>query len=515
MLRKIICLNAILAALLVAAVLIYPPVRALLDLRDPALRQPGTPAAAWRGFHYLTPRFAAWARARREDGRAATTSTNDVSGTEWPLFGTVFYLWSVENFQTAWDAGDHAAGVEPRVFARDAVIAATELVTDPRQAGWVKKHWGDDYLHRENVFYRTLLISALTAREKLLGDKYQLEVLRDQVESLARELDAAPTGLLLDYPRHCYPGDVMRAWWSVRRADPVLGTDHSRQITRALRSFTGIHTTRRQLPPYSASPDGKPNSDARGCANSYMLLSAPELWPVAAREWFDLYDKSYWQERLTAAGYREFAPDRAGGSDWTLDSVDAGPVVGGYGVTACAFGLGAARLNGRFDRAYPLTAELLATMWELPTGERLIPRLLSNAADAPLLGEAAFLWHFTLQPAKGFPVKTGGALPLYAELATGLPLLLAAFLLLVSGYNFASARRLKKDPEITAPGLQIGAWAFCLGGAGGTWATGHPGWALLLFLAALAFPRLPRRKAPKGTEDWEANSAPPPAAPKV
>jgi len=49
--------------------------------------------------------------------------------------------------------------------------------------------------------------------------------------------------------------------------------------------------------------------------------------------------------------------------------VDAGPVIDGYGISASAFGIGAARKNGRFDRAFPLTAEMVAIIGELPNGE--------------------------------------------------------------------------------------------------------------------------------------------------
>jgi len=54
------------------------------------------PAVALRLHEDLTPRYERWARSRLSSGRAATLSTNDIAGTEWPLFGSVFYLWSTE-----------------------------------------------------------------------------------------------------------------------------------------------------------------------------------------------------------------------------------------------------------------------------------------------------------------------------------------------------------------------------------------------------------------------------------
>jgi len=159
MIRRIIRINSVGMILVAVFFFLYPPVRALLSIQDPAIRKPGIPKVACRVYRNLTPRYAAWARQRAADGRAATLSTTDISGTEWPLFGSVFYLWAVENLQAAWDEGDHGAGLEPKVFARDAIIAASELVVDPKHAAWVQKHWGKEYIHRENVFYRMLVVA--------------------------------------------------------------------------------------------------------------------------------------------------------------------------------------------------------------------------------------------------------------------------------------------------------------------------------------------------------------------
>src|SRR4051812_42468554 len=46
------------------------------------------PAFAWRLERSLTPRIGPWARARVESGRAKALSRDDLSGTEWPLFGS-------------------------------------------------------------------------------------------------------------------------------------------------------------------------------------------------------------------------------------------------------------------------------------------------------------------------------------------------------------------------------------------------------------------------------------------
>jgi hypothetical protein len=500
MMGKIICINSVAVVLLAAFFFIYPPIRAALDICDPGIRQPGVPRAAWRLYRNLTPRYATWARERIAQGRAENLSKSDISGTEWPLFGSVFYLWGIENLQAAWEAGDHAAGVEPKVFAREAIVAASELVIDPKHAAWVKKHWGEDYLHRENVFYRVLVIAALTTREKLLHDSAHPDLLRDQVETLANELDASNTGLLDDYPGECYPADIMAAVMCIKRADAVLGTDHSKFVSRALRAFTGTKATRHQLPPYAASSaTGAPVSEARGCANSYICVIAPELWPAQARQWYGLYDRFFWQERLTAAGFRELPKD-VPHSEWTMD-VDAGPVIAGQGMAASAFGIGAARKNGRFDRAYPLAAEILATIGELPNGVLVAPRLLSNLSDAPMLGEAGILWQLTIQPEKGFPVKTGGSVPAFAYIVLISVFLFGTWRILVAIWTFSEARR-GREPVVRAPQFQAVVWAGCvLGSVAALW-MGHGLIGVVVLVAGVTLPVTKRTRPPKGIEDW-------------
>jgi hypothetical protein len=74
-------------------------------------------------------------------------------------------------------------------------------------------------MHRQNVFFRSLIIAACTSHAKLIGDGRHLDLLRDQVESLAAALDASPHGVLEDYPGECYPIDVLAAIACIRRAD--------------------------------------------------------------------------------------------------------------------------------------------------------------------------------------------------------------------------------------------------------------------------------------------------------
>lgn len=450
------------AFLVYLALLIFlvPGIIVIYDLRDPNIRSPGIPRSAWRLFRSLTPRYERWARRRLESSRATQLTTANISGTEWPLFGSVFYLWATESLQDAWDKDNRLAPVAPKVFARTAIDAATQLVIDPKQANWVKVHWGTNYLKTENVFYRMLVISALTSHARLTGDGQYLPMLRDQVDSLSAELDASPHGILDDYPMECYSGDVLTAIAMIHKADKVLGADHSAFVARAIRGFSGSALAPNGLVAYSSSAKlGTPISPSRGCGNSYVSLSAPEIWPKQAQKWYELYVRDYWQEVWTCAGFREF-PRGMPGHEWYMD-VDSGPVLKGYGCSACAYGLGAARVNGHFEQAYPLTAELLVTTCPLPGGELLLPRLLSNAADAPYLGEAAILYNLTRMPTQNFSVHTGGSLPGFVIIVLILQFSIGLLLLLGSLRSYHCWRAQGLASAVALPALQTGIW-FCL-----------------------------------------------------
>jgi hypothetical protein len=436
----------------------------------------------------LSPRLEKWARNRVASRRAASLWHNDISGTEWPLFGCVFYLWATE------------AIAENHGYSRDAVHAAAELVIDPNHATWVQEKWGSDYLHQENVFYRALVIAALTARAKLLlpsdlsGDalgrwakECRLDLLSDQVESLANELSSSTSGLLDDYPGECYPTDVLMAVVCIRRADAVLGTDHTAFAKRAKRAFSGSALTEEGLPPYAADArSGLPVTPARGCGNSFMCSIVPELWPEIASEWYARYDDQYWQYRWGAYGFREY-PKTMPDTDWYGD-VDAGPSIFGHGFAASAFGVGAARANGRFDHAYPLTAEMLAISWPLPNGRLALPALLSNMTDAPYLGECAILYNLTRQPIGPAPSRPAATLPLFVYLMFACYFIPGMVVVLSALWRLRGWRHPDVLPPLW-PKVQTTLWLLCIAAAVGAFFAENPLVALLGLMVAQLLPR--------------------------
>ena len=469
--------------------LFIPAVMLIYDLQDPGLYSDNIPHCAFRWHKALSPKYEKWARERVAASAATKLSTTDISGTEWPVFGSVFYLWATESLQEAFEENPKLASSAPKEYARRAIEAAAVLVADPNHASWVKQHWGDDYLKRENLFYRMLLISGLTSYQKLSGSSRYEELLRSQVESLAKELDESPHGLLDDYPGQCYPVDIVPAIAAIRRADAVLGTDHSEFVARSIRGFQGQSLDQMtSLPAYVVdSKTGQAKDSARGVGLSFMLIWAPELWPETAHDWYGKYEAQFWQQGRWMAGFREFPKD-IDIDRFVFADVDAGPVINGYGAAACAFGLGAARAMGRFDHASVLAAQAIVGSWPLPNGTLLGPRALSNFSDAPYLGEAAVLYALTRRPVGPVLIAERGKPPwaVYAGIL---------FLFILGTYETISTiRRLRRWNKhrdkyfVPVPDVQVVLWLILMVAAVLIWTLRNASFGLIILLVAQLLP---------------------------
>ena len=433
----------------------------IYNLQDPGLKNDEMPRFAYRWHRNLSEQLEPWAKERVALKKAENLSLNDISGTEWPIFSAVYYLWATEALQEAWEKDPSLSVEMPAVYAQDALEAAAALVADPNHAAWVKKHWGDDYLHQENLFYRMLLISGLTSYQNLLNDSKYETLLVNQVESLAQELDASPHGLLDDYPGQCYPIDILPAIAVIQRSGELLGQDYSSFVERSVRGFSGSRLDPdTQLPAYIAnSRTGEGIGPARGVGVSYMLIWAPEVWPEVAADWYEKYEHHFWQENLLVSGVREFSAESSKAS-WSFE-IDAGPIMAGYGTAASAFGIGAARANGRYDQAYPLSAEALVTFWPLADGTLLLTRPLSNFEEAPFIGETALLFNFTRLSSVDTPPELAlqARLPFFVYLGLSLYLIMGSFFLLktrrrVNNWQIV----LTENPQFSFSPLQIALW---------------------------------------------------------
>jgi len=492
--------NAAIMIFLALYFFIIPFCTIIYDLTDPGLKGEGIAKYAFRLHRGLSPRYEKWARNRIESKQAEQLGIDQIAATEWPVFGSVFYLWASEALQQSWEKDNSTSSVAPNIYARNAIEAAAALVADPGHASWVKLHWGEQYLHRENVFYRMLLIGGLTSYHKLLGGDKYLPLIKDQVESLSKELDESPYGLLDDYPDQCFPTDIVAAIASINRADALLGTDHSDFVKRSIRGFQGELLDSTGLPPYMAESDTGYIDIARGCSSQWMTVWAPELWPETAKQWYDNFDKHFWQEHWTAVGFREFTKETRRG-DWYFD-VDSGPVVAGFGVAAGAFGVGAARANGRFDHAYPLSAEVIAMSWPLPHGSLFTAQLLSNGSHAPYLGEAAILFTLTRTPPHGSQATKAGPLPIFVYFILFIYFAVGATLILATIINL-KRRSKRQQKTIPLAEAQFAIWAILILSAIVIIVTGRLSTGLLPILLAQLLPR----GIKKLTNSAEASSA--------
>ncbi|MFA6282137.1 MAG: hypothetical protein WCY05_06535, partial [Candidatus Omnitrophota bacterium] len=427
-------------------------------LKDKGLHTAQIPKIALRTHRLLTKQYGQWLHKRLDSKRANELNKTHVSGTEWPLFGTVFYLWATESIQNEMLQKNVSSELLPKKYAKDTVEEAAKFLADPNQAKWVKDYWGKDYLCRENLFYRMLLISGLLSYQNILDDQKYENLLKDQVLTLAKELDESPHGLVDDYPGECYPIDIIAAIAVIKRADGVLGTDHSMFVKRAVRGFEGNKLDpNTQLPAYNAdSGTGYGLGSARGIGMSFMLIWAPELWENVAIDWYAKYKSLYWQEKFGVAGFREF-PKTIKNANWWMDP-DSGPVVEGFGVAATAFGLGAARANNHFDDAYALGSEVAVLSWPLLDGTLLGARFLSNFTEAPYLGETALLFLFSRQPVLGGAHSIVRKTPISVHIVIFLYFLVGFFYIFREIMDFRKYLKNSKHIHLSKPFIQLFVW---------------------------------------------------------
>lgn len=115
-----ICLygNALLVAILALYFFIIPMGLIVLDIRDSALQSGEMPHFVYRWHKGLSGKYETWARDRIASGAAAEVSVQDISGTEWPVFSSVYFLWATEALQDAWEEDPTLAQVSPTEYVK-------------------------------------------------------------------------------------------------------------------------------------------------------------------------------------------------------------------------------------------------------------------------------------------------------------------------------------------------------------------------------------------------------------
>ena len=397
--------------------LIYPAITICATVFDSQFKKTGESRLVPLWFESAAGRYLSWANTYLNTDYAKSLHHDNIAATEWPIFGSVFFLVTAEDLQTRGKI-DAAQGAIGR-----AVEKAAQVVASPITGTWVKTKWGNTYLEREDVFYRMLLILGLSSYERITGNtQYHPLVYRQRV-TLAKELGKARFHLLDDYPSECYPADMLWAVAAIQRAGRLDGTQHDDLAKSLMATFDGPLKAKEGLPAFQANAKtGSILQGARGCGNSGILLFAAELDPVVAGRWYDAYDRGFWKDTGWIAGFTELPRDSH--AKWM--DVDSGPVLCGVGSVSSAFGIGAAKTFGRLDRAVPLTSEVVACAWPTPFGF-LLPGLMGRlTVKSWSLGEVALLFSMTRPARMARTVPFTGHTPwivwllLFVYLAAGL-----------------------------------------------------------------------------------------------
>jgi hypothetical protein len=132
---------------------------------------------------------------------------------------------------------------------------------------------------------------------------------------------------------------------------------------------------------------------------------------------------------------------------------------------------------------------MLVTSWPLPDGTRLFPRLLSNAVDAPYIGETGILFNLTRLPGEGVSVKTGGSLPKFVLIFLATQIVIG---LILPPATILSLRRWQKRRRtlfVPLSHVQVGIWGSLLIASIICLCLGKPAIAMVLLLGAQFFPR--------------------------
>lgn len=381
---------------------IYPAVTICILMLDTPLKQTGESRLVPLWFQSAAGRYLSWANTYIETNYAQSLDHGSVAATEWPMFGSVFFLVTAEDLQRQGKI-DATGGT-----VREAVEKAAQIVASPTTATWVRTKWGEHYLEKENVFYRMLLIMGLSSYEQTTGSRQYHELMSSQRIALAKELSEAKLHLRNDYPNECYPTDVLWAVASIQHAARLDNAQHEELAKDLIAVFNGPLKTPLGLPAFQVDArSGHILQEARGCGNSGILEFAAELDPEVANQWYNAYEQHFWKDNGWIVGFTEMPRD----CRERVADVDSGPVVFGYGSVATTFAIGAAKTVGRADHAAPLTMEAVACSWPTPFGF-LIPGLMGRlAVDSWSLGEVALLFSMTRPTHRATPVPFQGPTP--------------------------------------------------------------------------------------------------------
>ena len=386
---------ATLMIILKSMLFIYPVVIISFLIFDTELKKSGESQLVPMWFETTTDKYNSWAEYYLESEYALSIKSYNVPATEWPMFGSVFFLLTTKELQ----AQGKIDVAKPNIHL--AINNAIKIITSHQTATWVKKKWrrrylltGITYLEKENLFYRMLLIMGISSYQTITNDTKYHSLLSKQTKSLYSELKDAKYHLLDDYPNQCYPPDVLWAVSAIKDSNTLLKEpiDINPFIDSFIKVFNSkISSKTTHLPAFQTdATTGRIIQEARGRGTSGILQFASNLDKKSAKMWYNSYEKYFWKETNWMVGFKEFA-----GKERQFMDADTGVIIDEYASVAMLFGIGASKSVGRLDHTLPLTIEMVALSWPTPFGF-LVPSIMGKlAVDSWALGDVALLFSMT------------------------------------------------------------------------------------------------------------------------
>ena len=120
----------------------------------------------------------------------------------------------------------------------------------------------------------------------------------------------------------------------------------------------------------------------------------------------------------------------------------------------------------------------------------------------------AILWQLSIQPEKGFPVKTGGSMPTYVYIVLLGVFLFGAWRIMDSIETFRVARR-PPEPAVRAPRFQVTAWACLVLGAVVAFWTGHGLIGIVVLVLEVMLPVTKEKRHRRESRIGQTRSLPP------
>ena len=299
-----------------------------------------------------------WLEATLDDGDAARNQTVFPEG---ELFTWEFY--SLGLFQIAEETND------PEDIAR-AVKVAREVLPkmDAMLTHFPFSRMKDRRLRGGICWFagQNLVRAKLVA---LGGTDAEVKRFKADSALLHSEFQRSKTAVLEAHPGQSWPVDSLFGFESLQLHDRLYGTTYFATFDKWLAAMeatkdpkTGLHVSFLHL-------DGRVRDVPRGCALSWSLAVLPRLNSKVAAEQWAAYKKHFVGCTAGLCLVREYPP----GVDRKAD-VDSGPVVNGYGMSATAFALAAARANGDVEFAQSLErlGESFGSPVVTPAGKRYL-----------------------------------------------------------------------------------------------------------------------------------------------